>query len=123
MRILKFAMAACLGAASLLAADVTGKWSADVQRPDGNTMHTVMDLKADGKNLTGSVQGARGGEAPISDGHIDGDTVTFSVVREFNGNQIKMNYKGKVQGDTIHFSVEREGGQGQSREFDAKRSS
>jgi hypothetical protein len=120
---MRLAFAACLAATAMWAADVTGKWTAEFQTPNGNTVHTAMDFKADGSKLTGTVQGGRGGEADISDGKIDGDDISFSVVREFNGNQLKMNYKGKVQGDTIHFTVTREGGQGRTREFDAKRAS
>jgi len=65
----------------------------------------------------------RTGETEISDGKADGDNVSFSVVREFNGNQFKQNYKGKLEGDTIHFTVTTEGGNGGGRErtFDAHR--
>jgi hypothetical protein len=81
-----------------------------------------MTLKADGSNLTGTVSG-RGGETEISNGKIDGDTVSFSVVREFQGNSMKINYTGTVSGDTIQFKMQREGGEGQAREFTAKRAS
>jgi len=40
----------------------------------------------------------------------------------FNGNEMKMTYKGVVSGDTIKFSRMREGGDGQAQEFTAKRS-
>jgi hypothetical protein len=104
------------------AADVTGKWTAEMQGRGGNTMTVTMNLKADGNTLTGTVSG-RNGDTDISDGKIDGNNISFSVVREFNGNQFKQNYKGTVNGDTIHFTVAMEGGpgQGRSREFDAKR--
>ena len=62
------------------------------------------------------------GDTAITDGKVDGDTVTFSVTREMGGNTVKQNYTGKVAGDEIKFSVVREGGQGQAREFTAKRS-
>jgi hypothetical protein len=122
MKLFRIALLAGLGAVALLAADLNGKWTADMQGPNGNTMHTTFILKSDGNSLTGSVAGARGGDQPISDGHADADTISFSVVREFNGNQVKINYKGKVDGDTIHFTAAREGGEGRAREFDAKRS-
>ena len=124
MKATRVLLAGCIAAAMVWAADVTGKWSADFQGPNGNTMHSTMNLKADGDKLTGSVQGF-GGEADISDGKVDGNNISFSVTREVNGNQFKMNYKGTVEGDVIHFTVTREGGQGQGRprQFDAKRSS
>jgi hypothetical protein len=89
---------------------------------NGNSMTSNLTLKADGEKLTGTVSG-RGGDTEISDGKIDGDNVSFAVVREFNGNKMTQNYKGKVDGDTIHFAMTMEGGPGggRSREFDAKR--
>jgi hypothetical protein len=106
----------------LLAADPSGKWTYDMQGRNGNTMTVNMELKADGEKLTGTVSG-RSGDTQISDGKVDGDTVSFVVVREFNGNQIKQNYKGKLDGDAIHFAMTMEGGMGSGkpREFDAHR--
>jgi hypothetical protein len=122
MKFLRLFAIGCFGAALLFGADVTGKWTAQTQGPNGNTMTTNINLKADGDKLTGTVSG-RAGDTDISDGKIDGDNISFSVVREFNGNTMKMNYKGVVKGDTIHFTVTREGREGPSREFDAKRAS
>jgi hypothetical protein len=124
MKSLRILLIGCLAAAALWAADVTGKWTAEMQGRNGNTMTITMNLKADGDKLTGTVSGSRGGEAEISDGKVQGDNISFKVVREFNGNQITSLYKGKVDGDTIHFSMTMEGGPmsgGQPREFDAKR--
>jgi hypothetical protein len=107
---------------ALWAADVSGKWTAEMQGRNGNTMTVNMNLKAEAAKLTGTVSG-RNGDTEISDGKVDGDNVSFSVVREFNGNQFKQNYKGKLEGDTIHFTVTTEGGNGGGRErtFDAHR--
>jgi hypothetical protein len=113
----------CLAALALWAADVSGRWTAEVQGRGGNTMTVNMNLKQDGDKLTGTISG-RNGDTDITDGHVDGDTISFKVVREFNGNQMTSTYKGHVDGDTIHFSVTMEGGNmggGHPREFDAKR--
>jgi hypothetical protein len=126
MKSLRILLIGCLAAVAIWAADVTGKWTAEMQGRNGNTMTMTMNLKADGDKLTGTVSGGRGGEAEISDGKIDGDNISFKVVREFNGNQMTSVYKGKVDGDTIHFSMTMEGGPmggGHAREFDAKRAS
>jgi hypothetical protein len=40
---------------------------------------------------------------------------------EFNGNTMKLVYKGTVSGDEIKFSRTRDGGEGQAQEFTAKR--
>lgn len=90
---------------------------------NGNTITVNMDLKAaDNGALTGTVSG-RNGSVEIADGKVEGDNVTFNVVREFNGNQFKQHYDGTINGDTIHFKVTMEGGMGngRSREFDVKR--
>lgn len=116
-----FALFSCFAWA---AGDATGKWTAEMPGRGGNPTTVSMNLKAEGEKLTGTVAG-RMGEAEISDGKVEGDNLSFTVVREFNGNKIKQNYKGKLSGDSIHFAVTMEGGPmggGQAREFDAKRS-
>jgi hypothetical protein len=114
-------LAGSVALVALWAADATGKWTGEMQGRNG-TMNVNLKLKADGAKLTGTV-GGMNGDTDISDGKVDGDSVSFTVVREFNGNQIKQNYKGKLDGDTIHFTVTREGGNGggQPRTFDAHR--
>jgi|SRR5215472_5204685 hypothetical protein len=111
-----------LAATSIFAADATGKWVAQVPGRNGQMREVTFNLKADGSSLTGSVTTMRG-DAPISDGKIDGDNISFTQVLEFNGNSVKLIYKGKVSGDSIKFSREREGGEGQPVEFTAKRAS
>jgi hypothetical protein len=89
------------------AADVSGKWTADITSPRG-TQSTTFTFKASGAKLEGTVANQRG-ENPIADGKIDGDTISFSQTLSFNGNEIKMMYKGAVKGDTIEFTREVEG--------------
>jgi hypothetical protein len=106
------------------AADATGKWTAEMQGRNGNTMTINMNFKADGDKLTGTVSG-RNGDTDISDGKVDGDNISFHVVRKMGDNEIKQSYKGKLEGDTIHFTVTMEGGAmtsgGSGRQFDAHR--
>jgi hypothetical protein len=104
-----------------MAADVSGKWLAKVPGRDGNTRDVTYNFKVDGSNLTGTTTGFQGNEIPLSDGKVDGDTITFKTRVEFNGNAFVMNYTGKVAGDEIKFTSKREGSD-QTREFTAKRS-
>jgi len=121
IRLLLLACAAmALSSVTAFAADIDGKWTAEMQGRNGPQTQTFT-FKADGSSLTGTVAGARGGEVAISDGKIDGDTISFTVTREFNGNSMKMNYTGKVSGDTIQFKMSVEG-RDRTREFTAKRS-
>jgi hypothetical protein len=103
----------------LSAADITGKWTAQVPGREGQTREQTFNLKADGDHLTGTVSG-RQRETPISDGKISGDTISFTVKMEYNGNSVEQKYSGTISGDEIKFK--REGGQGAAREFTAKRS-
>ncbi|HTT64370.1 MAG TPA: hypothetical protein VMG35_21110 [Bryobacteraceae bacterium] len=109
-------------ALTALAADITGKWTAEVPGRGGQTRETTFTFKVDGNVLTGTVSGFRG-EMPISDGKIEGDQISFTQTLEFNGNSIKLVYKGTVSGDEIKFTRTREGGEGRTQEFTAKRAS
>ena len=115
-----FILSALLGffALATWAADVTGKWVAQVPGRNGNQEMT-LNLKQEGGSLTGTVNGGRGGPQTISDGKVEGDSVSFVVNLEFNGNKIAQNYKGTVSGDEIKFT--REGGRGTPIEFTAKK--
>ncbi len=104
---LRLVLLSCALAVAAFAADVTGKWTAETQGPNGPRT-TTFNLKADGSTLTGTVSG-RQADTEISDGKVDGDTITFSVVREMQGNKIKMTYTGKVSGNEIQFKMMREG--------------
>jgi len=110
-----------LAAVAVFAADVSGKWVAQMPGRGGETREATFTFKVDGDQLTGSVSGRRG-DMPISDGKIDGDDISFTQVMEFNGNQMKLLYKGKVSGDEIKFTRQRDGAE-RSVEFTAKRAS
>ena len=102
------------------AADVNGKWVAQVPGRQGATQENTFTFKAEGEKLTGTVTGARG-EAPIADGRNKGDDISFTQTFEMQGNSIKVIYKGKVSGDEIKFTRMREGGNQPPTEFTAKR--
>jgi len=102
------------------AADVNGKWVAQVPGRDGQTRETTFNFKAEGDKLTGTVSG-RQGDNPISDGKISGDDISFTLTVGGGGNTFKFIYKGKVAGDEIKFTRTREGGDQPGQEFTAKR--
>ncbi len=92
-----------------VAADVTGKWTADVPGRGGNTAKTTFTFKADGAKLTGTMDNGNGNPVDIADGKVDGDTISFNVVRNFGGNEIKLAFKGAVSGSEIKFTRSIEG--------------
>jgi hypothetical protein len=109
-------------ALTAMAADVSGKWTAQVPGRGGQTRDATFNLKADGNTLTGTVTGPRG-DTDIAEGKVDGDQISFTQTMEFNGNTIKFMYKGTVSGDAIKFTRTRDGGDAPPQEFTAKRAS
>ena len=102
------------------AANIDGKWTAQVQGRGGQMQETTFNFKADGEKLTGTVSGMQG-ETPIAEGTIKGDDISFTQTFEVQGNKIKLIYKGKLAGDEIKFTRVREGADQPPREFTAKR--
>ena len=91
IRLLSLLALMAAGAMLLSAADVTGKWTGEVEGRGGNKREITMNLKADGATLTGTVSG-RNGDNPISDGKVDGDTITFIQKVEFGERKMQFNY-------------------------------
>jgi len=106
-----------LGSTAALAADFNGKWTADVETPRG-TQTLAFDFHVDGSTLTGKVTTPRG-DNDITDGKVNGDDISFTLVMNFNGNEVKVMYTGKADGDTIKFT--RQAGDRPATEFVAKR--
>jgi hypothetical protein len=105
---------------ALMAADVTGKWTYEGAGRGGNPGRPVtITLKADGATLTGTVPagGRGGGDTPpppvdITDGKVDGNNISFTVKREFNGNSMVIKYEGVVNGDELKLKITRNGREG-----------
>jgi hypothetical protein len=91
------------------AADVAGTWKASMETANG-TFESNFVFKVDGAKLTGSVSNQMMAETAIADGKIDGDNLTFTVNANFNGNEVKLNYKAKVTGNEMKITVEIPGG-------------
>lgn len=105
------------------AADISGKWVAQVPGRQGQTMEQTFTFKVDGANLTGTVSNARG-DQEISEGKVSGNDISFAVVRKMQDMEMKSLYKGTVAGNEIKFSMTMQGGRGGDRppaEFTAKR--
>ena len=99
----------------------TGTWKWEVKVSD-QTIDLSLKLKQDGDKLTGALTGS-GGETEIQDGKYKDGDLSFTVVRERNGQKMTFKYTGKVSGDTIKgkTDIDRDG-QTSSRDWDAKRS-
>jgi len=85
----------------LYAADITGKWTDAPDHPQW-----TFNLKSDGATLTGTMRSQEGKELPIKDGKIEGDSLSFSVDSEWQGQPIELVMKGKIAGDTIELRLD-----------------
>lgn len=104
-----------------------GTWSWTVpSRNGGAERKMTLKLKVEGDKLTGklTMPGRQGAttETEITEGKVKGDEVSFTVVREFNGNKFTSKYNGKLTGDTIKGKIEFErDGNTNTRDWEAKR--
>ena len=118
-RALALVVPCLLLAAMLAAADISGKWKGQFQGGD-STRELAFDFKVQGENLTGAVTGLRDKALEIKDGKVQGDSVTFWVMSEWQGEPVKLVFKGQLSGSEIRFTMGTEDG-GWSTEVTAKR--
>jgi hypothetical protein len=120
MKRLLIALIVCTIAA--FAADISGTWKATAQGPQGN-MERSFVFKVDGTKLTGETTSSMMGKSTITDGKVDGDNISFNITADLQGNQMKIEYKGKVTGAEIHLTsqISGGGGGGQAIEWVAKK--
>lgn len=102
------------------AADVTGKWTAELPGRNG-TQTTTFNLMQSGDTVTGTITTPRG-DQPIADGKVTGDTISFtqSFPGRDGGPARVIKYTGKISDDHIDFS--RDTGRGEPVTFTAKKS-
>ena len=116
-----FACAVALSLATAVpafAADLTGKWKAEYQGPDGNSRTNVFTFEVKGETVTGTVTSSMAPEpAKIDEGTLKGDAISFKVTRNIGGNEIKLSYTGTVKGDEMPLKVSADMG-GQAFDFD-----
>lgn len=81
--------------AGAFAAEISGRWTGIVSTPNGD-WQLVYDFQANGEALTGALS-TPNGAIPLTDGRIDGDNISFTMM--FGGNPVA--YTGSVTGDTL----------------------
>ena len=93
---------------SVLAADITGTWKSDFDSQIGPQKYTFT-LKQDGASVTGKANADINGEkheAELKEGKVEGDTVSFVEMLNFQDNEIRITYTGELSsdGNEIKFS-------------------
>lgn len=114
-------------AAPLQAQDVTGDWTLTYSMmgrggTPGREVSMDVSLVQDGAEVTGTALMAMGGgrgaggpepqEIAITDGKMDGDQLTFSVVRGMGERSMTFIYSGTVAGNTMEGNLAMDGGRG-----------
>ena len=90
--------------AAAAAADIDGIWKASLTMGNGDTLENTFTFRADGEKLTGTVASQRG-EAPIRAGKIKKDKISFAVIFNSNGNELRMDYSGKIKGSELKLTM------------------
>jgi len=86
---------------SLFAANVTGTWKSEFDSQIGKQNYTFT-LKQDGSTLTGKANSEindQKREAELKEGKVDGDSISFAEMLNFQDNEIRITYTGKVSAD------------------------
>jgi hypothetical protein len=86
--------------AATCAADITGKWKADWDHPQGK-LQISYTFKQDGETLTGTWQAAKSPTVEITEGKVTGDNVTFVVARS----GVTFAHEGKIKDDEIQLTM------------------
>ncbi len=108
-------------------ADPTGTWVWTMPGRNGGPERKMsLKLKVEGDKVTGKLTSpSRDGgttDTDIQDGKLKDGTVSFTVVREFNGNKMTSKYSGKVTAESIKGQIEFDrNGTTNTRDWEAKR--
>jgi hypothetical protein len=108
----KLILACLVCACTVSAADLTGIWVGQIPGRNGEPQDIAFKFTQNGTTLGGKLYGDYQ-SAPISEGKISGDQVTFVVIApEQAGNQInkaKLRFSGSIQAGEMELTREREG--------------
>ena len=72
-------------------------------RPAVRLQVYTYTFKVDGAKLTGTAE-SQFGKAEITEGAVKGDEISFVETVTYEGNSLKIEYKGKISGDEIKFT-------------------
>jgi hypothetical protein len=102
-RILTLVSMLALTSCLMFAAAIDGKWTAQVDGKNGKVTETIM-LQSNGTKLTGLVR-RKGAGTEITEGTINGQNISFKIVRERKGKAVTQMYKGMLSGTDLKLNV------------------
>ena len=91
-----------------LAANVTGTWKSEFDSQIGRQRYTYS-LKQDGTNLTGKANSEvndQKREAELKEGKVDGAKISFVELLNFQGNDLRISYKGTISSNEMKLTRE-----------------
>ena len=97
-------------------ADPVGTWKCEYKIGDQERT-AELTIKKDGDKLVGTMSWPDQKDAKLKDVKLKDDTLTFSAVRKFMGNEIPIEYKLTIDGDKLKGKGAAEFG-GNTQEFD-----
>jgi hypothetical protein len=103
------------------AADLAGKWKAEFDTQIGVQKY-LYEFKVDGATVTGKATFEREqdkGEVALKEIKLTGDEIAFLEPMNFDGTEIRIEYKGKISGDEMKLT--RQVGEFATEELVAKR--
>ncbi|MBP9900224.1 MAG: hypothetical protein IT579_17630 [Verrucomicrobia subdivision 3 bacterium] len=102
-------------------ASATGNWKYALTIESGDTMNLVLELKQDGETVTGKVKVGEF-EAPITEGKVVADAISFKIPVDANGTKFTSTYKGTLGGDAIKGKIHSDwGGEDHNYDWNATR--
>jgi redox-regulated HSP33 family molecular chaperone len=87
-------------APAMAQANVAGAWTLTLEGPEG-PVDTAIVLTQDGATVSGTIEMDQVDYAELSDGMIEGNTLTFMLIISVQGQEIALEATGEVDGDTI----------------------
>jgi len=90
------------GVQSAMPADISGSWTGSFDF-NGTSMPVTFKLTSSAGAVTGTVEGMGPAPVEIHDGKIEGDTVSFWINVDYQGQTYALNYKGKIVRGEIDF--------------------
>lgn len=103
------------------AASATGNWKYSLTIESGDTMQLVLALNQEGEKVTGKVKVGEF-EAPITEGKVVGDAISFKIPVDANDTKFTSTYQGTLSGDAIKGKIHSDwGGQDHNYDWNASR--
>jgi hypothetical protein len=85
---------------------LAGTWRWNFAMPDGTTIRPKLKVMVEDGQLLGATSFRPGGEAPITNIVVNGDQVSFQVVRQRGGEDIVTSYSGRWTDQSIKGKIE-----------------